>query len=283
MSAAMLDPILKAEPSAADLLRARYGASAPACGRINAVIETMLAHRSVRAFLPRPLPSGTVETLVAAAQSASTSSNLQVWSVVAVTDPDRKSCLADLAGDQDFIRQAPLFLAWLADLSRAQRTAQSHGTSLEAIDYLESYMVAAIDAALASQNAFVAAESLGLGCVYVGALRNNPEAVAAELGLPPHVMGVFGMAVGFPDPARAAEIKPRLPQSVVLHHERYNSANETQAVAGYDATLGEFSARNGMGPAGWSRRVIDRLGTVAAMRGRDRMRASLRSLGIELR
>jgi nitroreductase len=89
----------------------------------NAVLDTILNHRSVRGFLPRKLPDGTLETLIAAAQSASTSSNLQFWSVVAVQETERRSRLAELAGQQQFIRDAPLLLVWLADLSRLDRIA----------------------------------------------------------------------------------------------------------------------------------------------------------------
>src|SRR5689334_10076369 len=87
----------------------------------NDVLETILNHRSVRAFLPRALPEGTLELLIAAAQSASTSSNLQFWSVVAVQEPARRSRLAELAGQQQFIRDAPLLLVWLADMARLDR------------------------------------------------------------------------------------------------------------------------------------------------------------------
>ena len=115
-----------AEPSAdAHTLlsrRNRDGAlAAPA--QWNDVLETILDHRSVRAFLPRALPEGTLELLIAASQSASSSSNLQFWSVVAVQESERKSRLAELAGQQQFIRDAPLLLVWLADLSRLGRIA----------------------------------------------------------------------------------------------------------------------------------------------------------------
>lgn len=273
-----------AAPSkAAALLHARYGDAAPALGPVNDIITHLLSHRSVRAFLPRRLPEATLEMLVAAAQSASTSSNLQAWSVLAVEEPAHKSRLAELAGQQDFIRQAPLFLAFLADHARLGRVGAARGTQLEGLDYTESYIIAALDAAFAAQNLMVAAESLGLGCVYVGALRNHPEEIAQELGLPPHVMGVFGMAIGYPDPAVRAEVKPRLPQSVVLHRERYGAAAEPDAIAAYDATLKDFSAANGMGAADWSTRVIGRLATAASLHGRERIREQLRHLGFELR
>jgi nitroreductase len=274
---------MDAVTNTAALLRARYGAAAPAAGPANAVIEALLAHRSVRAFLPQALAEGTIEMLAAAAQSASTSSNMQAWSVVAVQEPARRSRLATLAANQDFIREAPLFLAWIADTSRLQRAGEAAGKVLEGTAYLESFLVATVDAALASQNAVVAAESLGLGCVYVGALRNHPLEVAEELALPAHAVALFGLAVGYPDPARPAEVKPRLPQSVVLHREQYRTEGERAAVAEYDAELSRFSERNAMGPTDWSKRMVARLGTVASLRGRDAMREWLRARGFPLR
>lgn len=180
-------------------LAARYGAAdISPFNPWNDTIGQLLDHRSVRAFTDQPLPDGTIETLVAAAQSASTSSNLQVWSVVAVQDSDRKSRLSALAGNQAYIRQAPLFFVWLADLSRVARVAEQQEIQLEAVPYLESLLLGTIDAALAAQNAVVALESLGLGSVYIGAIRNDIEGVAKELGLPPQVYPVFGLCVGYP-------------------------------------------------------------------------------------
>lgn len=268
----------------AALLRARYAAEADWPGLpVNEVLATLLRHRSVRAYLPKQLEPGTLETLVAAAQSASTSSNLQTWSVVAVEDAARRDRLAHLAANQGFIRQAPLFLAWIADLSRLTRLGAAHERRLEGVEFLELFMVALIDAALAAQNAVVAAESLGLGTVYVGALRNQPEAVAAELDLPPGAFAAFGLAVGYPDPAVATVVKPRLPQRLVLHRERYDATGEAAEVERYDAALADFSEANGMGRTGWIGRVMSRVGTPASLAGRDRMREALARLGFGLR
>lgn len=268
-----------------DLLKARYGGAVPMAGAsMNAVLQNLLSHRSVRAFRQDALPDGVLETLIAAAQSAPTSSNMQSWSVVAIRDDARKSRLAELAARQGFIRQAPLFLAFLADTSRLDRLGQREGQTLEGLQYLESFLVAAVDAALAAQNVVVAAESLGLGSVYVGALRNRPEEVAAELGLPPGVMAVFGLAVGVPDERVPTDIKPRLPQSLVLHHERYAVVDEATQVANYDAALAAFSERQGMGSGhGWVRRMLTRVASGASLSGRDKMQGILHRLGFPLR
>lgn len=266
-------------------VHARYGAPTPLPPHAaNGVIEGLLAHRSVRGFAPRALPPGTLETLVAAAQSAPTSSNMQSWSVVAVEDFSRRDRLARLANDQDFIRQAPLFLAWVADLSRHARLGERAGREMPALDYLEMFMVAAIDAALAAQNAVVAAESLGLGTCYVGALRHHPEDVARELALPAQAFAVFGLAVGWPAAGAEGAVKPRLPQTLVLHRERYAApTDEAAKIGGYDAVLEDFSQANGMDRTAWTPRVLTRVGPVSGLSGRDRMRAALAALGFSLR
>lgn len=248
----------------------------------NEVLAVQLARRSVRSFRPGPVDEDELHALVAAAQSAPTSSNLQAWSVVAVREPARRRRLAELAAGQEFVARAPLLLVWLADLGRARRLASRVGRPMEAADYLESTLLGVIDAALAAQNAVVAAESLGLGTVFVGALRNHPEAVAAELGLPPHTVAVFGLAVGRPDPSERAGIKPRLPRSAVLHHESYDFAASDAGVAVYDDHLASYDARYGRAGS-WSERVLARLGTRESLVGRDRIRGALTALGLPSR
>ena len=278
---ALDDPQLSDATDAA--LALRYGADRPARLRWNPTIAGLLAHRSVRAYLPDALPEGTIETLIAAAQSASTSSNLQVWSVVAIHDADKRARLAAVAGGQKHIIEAPTILLFVADLARAHLIASDAGASAEGYDYLESYTVAAIDAALAAQNAVVAAESLGLGTVYIGALRNNPEAVAALADLPPHAAVMFGLVIGHPDPARPASVKPRLPQEVVLHQETYDLTAQRKPIARYDETDRAFQIAQGQQPVGWRALIISRGRDAAALNGRDRLKAALRLLGFGLR
>lgn len=270
--------------NAETLFHARYrdpGLDAPA--EWNQVLETMLGHRSVRGFLPDPVPESALRAAVAAASSAPTSSNLQTWSVVAVTDPARRDRLRQLGGGQRFINDAPLLLMWIADLSRIAALAEERQAKVEGLEYLETCFVAIIDAALAAQNALVALESMGLGTVYIGGMRNRPEAVAAELNLPPRAFAVFGMSVGYPDPAVATVVKPRLPQPGVLHHETYDASRQLPAVAAYTPRMEAFQAEQGMPDLAWPERVINRVRDAKALSGRDRMREALGALGFALK
>ncbi|HYP75811.1 MAG TPA: NADPH-dependent oxidoreductase [Polyangiaceae bacterium] len=284
-------------PHIRDLLRLRYGdgwshpipmAEPPSSGAqvVEGVVSGLLSHRSVRQYLPKALPAGTLELLVAAAQSAASSSNLQLWSVIAVEDAERRRALAQVANNQAHIQQAPLFLVWIADLNRAAELARARGLSSEGLSYLEMFLMASIDTALAAQNAVVAAEALGLGTVYIGALRNHPERVAEVLGVPSAAYAVFGLCVGWPNPDAPAAIKPRLPQRVVLHREKYRlSEPEHAAVAGYDRVMQAFYGEQGMPvPAGgWSLHSAKRVANAAALNGRHVLRDVLERLGFALK
>ena len=264
------------------LLTARYGAHVPDLdGNANAVLASLLSHRSVRRYTNQPLSAGTLERLVAAGQSAATSSNLQTWSVVAIQDHERKSEAARLCADQEFIRQAPLFLVFCVDLARL--TEASHLANLpgEGLDYIEMFLMSVIDASLAAQNVAAAAEAEGLGICYVGAARNKPRELAALLHLPQRVFALFGMAVGWPDDSRA-HIKPRLPQREVVHLETYQP--HPDAIDEYDAMMQEYYTLHQMrSPGPWSQRSAERVATVEALGGREILHEVLNERGFGLK
>lgn len=266
------------------VLNQRYGKSAvPAVGPWNDVIAALMEHRSVRGYKPDPVPAGTLETMIAAAQSAATSSNLQTWSVVAVDNPATRAEFAKIANNQKHIEECPLFLCFLADVSRNERLGKAENTPLEALPYLETFLVAAIDAALAAQNVVVAAESMGLSTVYIGAMRNNVGRVAELLALPPGAMCVFGLCVGYAKPGAESSVKPRLAQPAVLHREKYSPARDEANRAAYDAELARYSKAHEMTQYTWTERVLNRMGPIKSMSGRDKLKAAIEALGFPLR
>ena len=249
----------------------------------NDTLDLLLSHRSVRAYRPGPIPDGTIELIVAAAQSAASSSNLQPWSVVAVRDPARKARLAALAGNQRHIVEAPLFLLWLVDLHRLEGIGHDRNVPTEGLEYFESFLLGAVDTSLAAQNATVALESLGLGAVYIGGIRNHPAEVAAELDLPSHAFALFGMAIGYPDPARPASVKPRLPQAGVLSYETYNDHDRKPALATYDERLRSFQREQGLPERDWTEQATQRVRDAGALSGRHVLRDVLHKLGFGLK
>jgi len=204
-------------------------------GTLMTTIELIHSHGSVRSYKSDPVPAETIERIVAAAQRSSSSSNLQMRSVVAVTDIHTRNRLAELCGNQQSISEAPVFLAWCADLNRTDRVCELRGYK-QVTEYVENFLLAAIDVSVAAQTAALAAESLGLGICYVGAIRNNPREVINLLGLPRLVFPVMGMTVGWP--ASKPSIRPRLPIRAVLHWQKYNP-DQDQTLYKYDREMFE--------------------------------------------
>ncbi|MDO9236374.1 MAG: NADPH-dependent oxidoreductase [Aquabacterium sp.] len=275
-------------PDADALLAARYGNAAPKTPAAwSPLIDQLLAHRSVRHYLPDPVSDEQLSAIMAAAQSASTSSNLQTWSAVAVRDASVRAALSECTGGQAHVREAPLQLVWLVDLARLAHIAQEADMPHDALDYMEMFLVGAVDAALAAQNAVLAAQSLGLAACYIGALRNQPEQVSALLGLPPQVFAVFGMTLGTEDTQgnTPAAIKPRLPQNVVLHHERYTCVDQQMAgVQAYNQAMAHFYATQNMAVRGtWAVHSAKRIKDALALTGRDRLIQALQALGFKLK
>ncbi len=243
-------------------------------------LTPFLRHRSVREFAPDPVPEEVARVLFACAQSASTSSNLQLWSAISVQDPGRRARLAELCAGQAQVRESAWCWAFLADHRRLAAAARAAGIEPAGLGTMEFYTMAVIDAALAAERLACAAERLGLGVCYIGALRNDPAAVAALLDLPEGTFGLFGLCVGRPRPGCAAEAKPRLAQEAVWFRERYGNAPDT---AEYDARLNAWNAARGR-PAGWTERSGRRVdGSPGQMGGRAGQAAWLRERGMAVR
>jgi len=211
---------------------------------------------SVREFAPEPVPLDSLTILLDAACRAPTSSNLQTYSLVVISDAARRRELAMLAGRQPHVADAPVFVAVCADLSRVQRACSLHGVE-ENVDTLEMGLVASIDASLVGMSLMLAAESVGLGCVMIGALRSKPVEVAALLRLPPHAFVLFGMCLGWPrfKPPQ----KPRFPRESIIHFEEYAARESEESVAKYDAVLARYYDHR-CKPAdtrAWTKRVAD--------------------------
>ena len=204
-------------------------------------IDLIHHHGSVRKYKPDPVSEDLVETVIAAGQRASTSSNLQTYSVIVTTDSVKKSKIQEICNGQVHISQAPVFLLWCADFSRLDRVCSHQGYDLD-VSYMENFMVAAVDAAIAMQTAGLAAESLGLGFCFIGALRNQPREIIDMFKLPALVYPVSGMTLGWAE--EPPLIRPRLPLGAVMHHERYQE-DDMEYLKTYDREMIETGIYGG--------------------------------------
>lgn len=244
--------------------------------RTSETIETLLGRVSVRSYLDEPVDDEVMNSVLRAAFRAPTSSNIQAYSVVVVRDPEARRRLAEIAGNQRHIVDCPVYLAFCADLTRIEHAMARSGHSLDD-NNLEMGLVSSIDAALVGMSAYLAADSVGLKGVMIGAMRNDPEAVADVLGLPPRVYCVFGMCLGYADAAPPQ--KPRMNFEAMVHRERYDTAKMAQFVERYDSELAAHYRNAGRltNDDSWTREVS----TKFSVRPRDGLRAALARLGFD--
>ena len=252
----------------------------------NSTLDLIHAHGSVRRYKPDPVPASVIETIVAAGQRGSTSSNKQTYSVIAVTDEKKRIALMEVAGGQAHIQQAPVFLTFCADRARLNRVSEMRGYE-QNFSTIESFLISAVDAAIVAQNTALAAQSLGLGICYIGAIRNNAAKVIEILNLPHGVFPITGMTVGYP--THPPRIRPRLPQEAILHWEEYNPEQDAEILA-YDQTMHETGIYKGrqvpvkgkegeMEAYGWMEHTARRVSKPA----RPKLRSVIEKQGFELK
>lgn len=206
---------------------------------MNDVLQLMTNHRSIRKYEEKDISIEIIEKVMTAAQWASTSSNLQAYSIIMVKDQARKVQLSELCGKQQHVVDCPVFLVFCGDLNRINISAKMENRE-QYLDTVEPFIVATVDAALIAQNVMLAAESFGLGGVYIGGIRNNSKEVSELLKLPDYVYPVFGMCLGYPDKEQIPEQKPRLPLKAILHAEEYDHENLENSILEYDQVLKNY-------------------------------------------
>lgn len=245
---------------------------------VNDVIKLLQSHRSIRKFTDDPIDDETVAEIIRAGTSAATSSNLQATTVVRVRNPETRARIAEVAGGQAQIESAAVFMVWCADVRRSGQACAIGGSTM-VTGMTEQFIIATVDVALAAQNAVVAAESLGYGICYIGAVRNDPQTVADLLELPDHVYPVFGLCIGVPD--QDPEVKPRLPVDVVLREEVYGEPDETAAITAYDETMRQYyrTRTKGKKDSSWS----EEMARLMEGERRPHMRPFLADRGFEMR
>lgn len=233
---------------------------------------------SVRKYTDRPVTNEAVEAVLRAAFRAPTSSNIQSYSVIVVRDPDTLAKLAAIAGNQRHVAVAPVFLAFCADMTRVEQAMKLHGHTLDD-NNLEVGLVSSVDAALVGMAAYIAAESIGLQGLMIGAVRNDAVATAQVLGLPKRVYCVFGMCLGWP--AEKPAQKPRMDIASTIHYEKYDAAAALATLPAYDAALAAHYESTGRPttPDSWTNDMDKKFHA----RLRDKLREQLRAQGFDFR
>lgn len=188
---------------------------------MNPILQSLYARKSVRAFEDRPIPEELKRQILEASVQAPTAGNQQLYTILDIIDPQLKQELSITCDNQPFIEKASMVLIFCADCKKwldAYREAGCTPRAPGAGDLL----LAVTDAAIAAQNAVVAAESLGIGSCYIGDVMENCERQRELLHLPDYVFPAAMLVFGWPTRQQQERPKPaRCPMEQIVHANAY--------------------------------------------------------------
>lgn len=211
---------------------------------MNPVLECLYKHKSIRKYKDQPLEEEKLQYIIKAAQAAPTWCNGQQVSIIAIKDPSRKAVFSKLCWGQKYIETCSVFLVFCADFYRVSLAFEKEGKTPEEftkyITQVDTLLIGAHDVGIAIQNAVVAAESLGLGTVDIGAIRIKSLEVAKELNLPKYALPMIGLCVGYPDDEPG--LKPRMPMKAVFFEDKYDTEQAKAGMEEYDETFKKYLA-----------------------------------------
>jgi nitroreductase/FMN reductase [NAD(P)H] len=194
-------------------------------------LEKIAGHRSHRRYLSRPVEPDLLRLLCACALSAPSKSDLQQCDIVVVGDMAVRKAIVATIPDMPWIMDAPVFLVFAANGARLPFMCKMHDKPFPN-DHLDQFFNAAVDAGIVLATFLRAAAAVGLGCCPISAIRDQAQTVSDLLNMPPRVIPVAGLTVGWP--AEAGEITPRLSLSTTVVENTYGSAKAADEIAAYD-------------------------------------------------
>jgi len=182
------------------------------------MLDTLLQHRSIRKYKETDISEALLNKILEAGCRASTTGNMQVYSIVVNRDAAMKKKLASCHFNQPMVEQAPVVLTFCADFNRFNKWCRQSNAD-PGYDNFLSFFTAAIDALLVAQNVCIAAESEGLGICYLGTTTYLAGKIIDLLHLPKGVVPVTTVTIGWPD--EQPKLVDRLPMEAVVHQETY--------------------------------------------------------------
>ncbi|MEG0385909.1 oxygen-insensitive NADPH nitroreductase [Solibacillus cecembensis] len=218
--------------------------------------ELLRSHSSVRKYSGEQIPKETIIDLIETAQMAASSHFVQAYSVIWVTDEEKKAKLGELSKNDFQFKTAGASFLFCVDFKRLQVAGQKHGVDI-VTDSAENLLVGVADVSLFAQNFVVAAEAMGYGICYIGGARNNPAEISELFNLPEHVFPLFALTIG--TPTKRNETKPRLPVAAVLHENSYDVDQYETLLADYDAMMESYYASRSSNQkmANWTKQMAD--------------------------
>jgi FMN reductase (NADPH) len=200
--------------------------------------DLMMKRRSVRNFKDQEIPEHIVEQLLDAANNAPSGGNIQPIAIIVVQEPNRRAKLAEMVGDQPWVKNAPLSMIFCIDFWRIKKWASVCETEFKGENTLSHFLIAYADLMCAAQNVVILAESQGLGSVYIGTILDVIDKTREYFSIPKYVLPLMVLSVGYPK--SIPKNVPKLKRDVITHRERYKELGDDEIKRAFEDKYGKF-------------------------------------------
>jgi FMN reductase [NAD(P)H] len=224
---------------------------------MNDTIKSMLNHVSVRNYdTNNKITKEQLDAIINAARHAPTSINGQAMTIINVSNLETRQKITDLVWKQQHIMDCSDFLVFVLDFNKSDIALKKHNKELKIQESIESIVVGSVDIGIALGTAIAAAESIGLGTVPIGAIRNAPEEIAEILKLPKNTFPVVGLCIGNIK-GNKNELKPRMPMEGYMLYNEYNNHVVCDNIEKYDNIMADYFLKRGEEGETWSSKISE--------------------------
>ncbi|MBM4308668.1 MAG: NADPH-dependent oxidoreductase, partial [Deltaproteobacteria bacterium] len=200
--------------------------------------ELMMKRRSVRAFQDQTIPEPIIEKLLDVANNAPSGGNIQPLSIILVRNQEAREKLAQLAGGQPWVKNAPLSMIFCLDFYRVKKWAEMCQTDFRGQQALNHFLIAYADLMAAAQNVVILAESLGLASVYIGSIQHEIDEMRKTFEIPEYVLPMMVLCLGYPK--SIPRTIPKLKKEAIVHQEKYRKIEDDGIRKTFDEKYGKI-------------------------------------------
>lgn len=200
--------------------------------------DLMMKRRSARNFKDQEIPEHIIEELLDAANNAPSGGNIQPISIILVREAERRKELAEMVGDQPWVKNAPLSMIFCIDFFRIKKWASMFETDFKGEKALSHFLIAYADLMCSAQNVVILAEDYGLGSVYIGTILDAIDKARKYFTIPEYVLPLMVLSIGYPK--SVPKNVPKLKKDVIAHREKYRELSDDEIKMAFEDKYGSF-------------------------------------------
>lgn len=197
----------------------------------NETMKLLMERASCRSFSDKKIPEKIMNQILDAGVHAPTGGNLQPYSIIKIQSKDTSTKLAEMCY-QDFIAKAQVNLLFCIDWHRLERWAQLEIAPFNATNSFRHFWISFQDTVICAQNICTAADSFGIGSVYIGTVMEFMREVRSVFGLPNGVLPVVLLCLGYPK--SELMVRRKLGREITVHEEKYHELGEAALKDAYN-------------------------------------------------